>query len=116
MFRFAFIVLAGIGLGALLFGGAGGAVAGFGFLALIPIIFLFKVVFIATLFGMFARRRYDGRWGSEDFRPPWAGGRRSQRSASPERDEGPSETERFEEWHRLAHAREEVDGWVTGTE
>ena len=25
-----------------------------------------------------------------------------------------SSEERFEDWHRLAHAREEVDGWVDG--
>lgn len=112
MFRFAFFVLAGIGLGALLFGGAGGAAAGVGFLALIPVFFLLKVLFIAMLFGMFARRRYSYRSGA-DFRPPWGrGGGSRRRSPSSQEEAGGEETDRFEEWHRMAHAKEEVDSWA----
>jgi len=112
MFRFAFLVLAGIGLGALLFGGANSAAAGVGFLALIPVFFFFKVLFIVMVFGMFARRRYSYRSGA-DFRPPWArGGGSRRRSSSSQKEAGGTETDRFEEWHRMAHAKEEVDSWA----
>lgn len=113
MFRFAFVILAGIGLGALLFGGAPSAAAGVGFLALIPIFLFFKLLFIAMLFGMFARHRFGNQRKSEDFRPAWARGSESgRRSPSSRKDEVPSEIDRFEEWHRIAHAKEEVDSWV----
>ncbi len=113
MFRFAVLVLAGIGLGALFFGGAESAAFGVGFLALIPLFILMKLVFIGLIFGAFARRGYRNGWNRGDFRPPWtwteSSGRRSSR---PTRDERPSETDRFEEWHRMAHAKEEVDSWA----
>jgi hypothetical protein len=113
MFRFAFVILAGIGLGAILFGGAESAATGIGFLALIPIFFFFKLLFIAMLFGMFARRRFGYQRTGKDFRPPWAraGGSR-RRSSSSRPDKGPAESDRFEEWHRMAHAKEEVDSWA----
>lgn len=118
MFRFAILVLAGIGLGAILFGAAPSASAGIGFLALIPLFFLFKILLIATLFGMFARRRYGGMKGDEAG-PPWAWrgdpfqgrSRRGPRRRSSDTEE-PTNTDRFEEWHRLAHAKEEVAGWA----
>ena len=113
MFRFAVLVLAGIGLGALLFGGAEGVGAGIGFLALIPLFFILKIMFIAMIFGAFAHRGYRSRTGASDFRPPWMRndwtGRRSTR---PRSDDGPSEDDRFEEWHRMAHAKDEVDSWA----
>jgi len=109
MFRFAFLILAGIGLGALLFGGSESAAAGVGFLALIPILFLLKVIFIASLFGFFARRS-SYRWtGSAGRRPPWMWADTGRR---PTKEEAPAETDRFEEWHRMAHARDEVDSWA----
>lgn len=113
MFRFAILVLAGIGLGALLFGGSPSAATGVGFLALIPIFFFFKVLFIAMLFGMFARRRFGTRWKTQDFSSPWTGrpGKGQNRSAT-RPDERPAETDRFEEWHRMAHAKEEVASWA----
>ena len=118
MFRFAILVLAGIGLGAILFGGAPSASAGIGFLALIPLFFLFKILLIATFFGMFARRRIGGM-KSEDSEHPWdwrgprwqSGPRRRPREKSNSNDE-PSGTDRFEEWHRMAHAKEEVASWA----
>lgn len=117
MFRFAFVVLAAMGLGALLFGGARSAAVGVGFLALIPIFLFLKLVFIAMIFGVFARRRHGYQWRSEDSRPPWMrGGSQRRRSGTAARDRGPSEADRFEEWHNMAHAKEEVDSWVPETE
>lgn len=114
MFRFAILVLAGIGLGAILFGGAPSAAAGIGFLALIPLLFLFKILLIATFFGFVVRRRFSsemndgGNKHSWDWQPgPW---RRPQRRQKP--DSKSTENDRFEDWHRMAHAKEEVDGWI----
>ena len=105
MFRFAFGILAVIGLGALLFGGITGLAIGAGWLLLAPLLFLFKIMFIFMLFGMFRRaggprrRTSSGPWG---WRP----------SSSRPVDQGPSRREQFEEWHSMEHAREEVDSWV----
>lgn len=110
MFRFAFLVLAGFALGALLFGGAGSVAAGVGFFALFPLLLLAKVVFIAMIFGMFSRRGYGSRWRTSEFRSFWE--RDPSGSRGTTKDEGPTETDRFEEWHRMAHAREEVDSWA----
>ena len=118
MFRFAILVLAGIGLGAILFGGAPSAAAGIGFLALIPLFFLFKILLIATIFGMFARRRFGGM-KSEDWDhpwhwrgPQWQGGPRRRPKRKSDTKDTTSDTDRFEEWHRMAHAKEEVASWV----
>ena len=105
VFLLAIIVLAMIGLGSVI----GSGVAGLAALAIIPILFL-KFMFVMFLFGFVGRRFwYSGRrpsagWGE----PPWRG--RSRPQAEPSR---PSGEERFEEWHRMAHAREEVDSWVS---
>ena len=110
VFRFAFLVLAGFALAALLFGGAGSGAAGVGFLALFPLLLLAKLVFILVIFGLFSRRGYGPRWRNNDFRPFW--GRDASGSRGATKEEGPTETDRFEEWHRMAHAREEVDSWA----
>jgi len=110
MFRFAILVLAGIALGAVIFGGGGSAAAGVGFFALFPLLLLAKLVFIAMIFGMFARRGYGSRWRTNEFRSFWD--RDPSGSQAATKDEGPTETDRFEQWHRMAHAREEVDSWV----
>lgn len=117
MFRFAIGVLAIVGavwLFSSLFGAvgaaAGGAAAAGAFL-LVPLFFAFKLLFVLMLFGFFAKaagmgpRR--GPWGRRNwgYRP---GDSTSSPSAEPRRDRD----EDFEEWHRLAHARDEVDGWV----
>ncbi len=117
MFRFAFVVLAGIGLGALLFGGSSSAAAGIGLLALIPIFIFFKLLFVAMLFGVFARRRFGYQRKGQDFSAPWARESvRRHRAPSHGKDKSPSETDRFEEWHRMAHAKEEVDSWTSEPE
>ena len=114
MFRFAILVLAGIGLGAILFGGGPSAAAGIGVLALIPLFFLFKILLIMAFFGGFARRRFGGF--DKDDGPEqsweWPGGpwRRPQRRNRS--SDSPSRTDQFEDWHRMAHAKEEVAGWA----
>ncbi|MBG7605769.1 MAG: hypothetical protein IZT58_14275 [Actinobacteria bacterium] len=110
MFRFAILVLAGIAVGAVIFGGAGSAAAGVGFFALFPLLLLAKLVFIAMIFGLFARRGYGSRWRTGEFRSFWDRDPSGSRGAT--KDERQSETDRFEQWHRMAHAREEVDSWV----
>ena len=115
MFRFALLVLAGIGLGALLFGGAESAAAGVGFLAFIPIFFFLKILFVAMIFGMFARRRYGYSWDRNEGPSPWRWTPPRRRpDSSPERRR--SDEDRFEEWHRMSHARDEVDSWVEDVE
>ena len=105
MFRFGIAVLAIVGLVSLLSGAAGWAVAG-GLFLLAPVFFIFKIMFFLMMFGIFKaafahRRGYtsQGPWGWRPRRPTT-------------RSEGPSEKDRFEEWHRMDHARQEVDSWV----
>ncbi len=105
MFRFAILVLAAIGLGSLLFGGAGFA-AGAGFLLLAPLLFLAKIMFFVMIFGLF--KHGFGHYRRPSANGPW--GRRPRREST--RDRVPSEEERFADWHRLQHARDEVDSWV----
>lgn len=102
VFILAIIVLAFIGLGSVLGAGA----AGIGALFLLPIIFL-KLTFFLFLFGFVGRHFYRGPRRPGDWSEP-----RWQWRARPE-PRSPSNEERFEEWHRMAHAREEVDGWVS---
>ncbi len=108
----------GLLLGAALFGGVGavGSVVAAPFLVLG---FMFKVVLFFVLFGLVARmlagcskrdrrpRTWSGpnrgSW-SDETRSPW-----SRRRPPSERDEEESRSDRFEEWHRMAHARQEVD-------
>lgn len=101
VFLLALIVLAMIGVGSVL----GSGLAGFGALLLLPLLFL-KVAFVLMLFGFVGRRiggrRISREWGN----PGWVGRSRPRPEASASRED------RFEEWHRMAHAREEVDGWV----
>ncbi len=106
MFRLAIVVLAIVGLVSLFSGGASGFAAGAGFLFLLPLLLLAKVMFLVMLFGFigrgFARRgptRYDSPWGRRERVKRQGGDKRSREDA-------------FEEWHRMAHAREEVDSWL----
>ncbi len=118
MFRFAILVLAGIGLGAILFGSAPSAGVGLWFLAAIPLFIFFKIMLIATFFGL-ARRRFNGPEG-KNFEHPWewrgrhwqAGPSRRRRKDKETTEKRPSDNDRFEEWHRMAHAKEEVAGWA----
>lgn len=107
MFRLVLAVLATIGLFSLLFGSAGGAAAGAGWLLIAPLLFLAKIMLFVMLFGLF---RYGFGHGRRYYRRPGGDWRRQ----SPDTDVGPSTQEEFEDWHRLQHAREEVDGWVDG--
>lgn len=102
MFRFAFVALAFVTLGAVLASGIEAAS-----LVLVPLFIAAKVLFLMLFFGaiggMFFRNHGDRRQ-----RPPW--NRPSRLRAE---DEGVQRREElFEEWHRVAHAREEVDTWV----
>jgi hypothetical protein len=104
VFAVAVLVLAMIGLASVL----GTSVAWIGALFLLPLIVL-KVAFVLMMFG-FIGRRMAGRRPSWDWdEPRWVGRSRPGRRRS--EPSAPRE-ERFEEWHRMAHAREEVDGWV----
>ena len=103
MFRFAFIALAFVALGAILAGGLEGA----GFLVLAPLFILGKVFLIMLFFGAIGGFFWRG-YGDGPQRPPWARQRRPRRTEQPQQ----SREEIFEEWHRVAHARDEVDGWV----
>lgn len=104
IFRFLFGVVALIAIATLaasLVGGAASAgLAALGALVFLPII-LFKGFLLLMLFGFFGRMAF-GRFGRPSQR--W------DRSGNQERV--PSAEDRFEEWHRMAHAREEVDSWT----
>lgn len=83
-----------------------GAGAGAGLLPLGPLFLIIKIGFLLMVFGAFGRG-LRGR-GRRDFvRHDW----QTRSPAGTER--GPSQEE-FDEWHRLTHARQEVDGWVDG--
>ncbi len=97
---FIIIVLAVIGIASLV----GSSFTAVGALVLIPIL-LFKILLIFAFLGFMGRAFGGGR--------RWRGPRRSGRRDRGERQpEGPSEEDRFDEWHRTSHARDEVDGWV----
>lgn len=117
MFRIIVAALAIIGL-ASLFTDVGAGLA-IGALALAPLFFLMKLAFFAFLFTWFVRAgRRHGRpagwskgWRSRDlptFMERWG----EQPSRRPAAQPGRDDRDRFERWHDLAHAREEVDSWV----
>ena len=101
VFLLAVLVLAMIGLGSVL----GSGLAGLGALFLLPILLL-KIGFFLMLFGFVGRRLSGRAWEWDE--PSWRGRSRPRR-----REPSVSSEDRFEEWHRMAHAREEVDGWVS---
>ena len=107
--RFVVVVLAVIGLVAVFNSVFGSAAASVGLLLLIPIL-LFKLFIIMMLLGFIGRKFWG--WGDHPHRWRHQGGRRR-------RPDIPSSEDRFENWHRMAHAKEEVDSWdpeVPGTE
>ena len=63
-----------------------------GFFALFPPLLLAEVVFIAMIFGMFARRGFGSRWRTDEFRSFWD--RDSYGSRDTAKDEGPTGTDR----------------------
>ncbi|NNK90839.1 MAG: hypothetical protein HKO87_00250 [Acidimicrobiia bacterium] len=121
MFRLVVAALAIVGLVSLFFGSGPAAAVGVGFLA-IPLI-LAKVFFFVLLLGFIARgvsghRGRRGHWRNQSAQGrPWMwqvpsdreGRSRQSRRSRPER---PSREDDFEEWHRMAHARKEVDDWA----
>jgi hypothetical protein len=103
-------MLAGIGIGALLFGGAGSA--GLWLLAAIPLFIFFKIALFGLIFGAFVGRG-AGEWRRSGYGPPWMPERPSRvRRNRSDQAEASSGNERFEEWHRMAHARDEVESWA----
>jgi hypothetical protein len=113
---FGVLLLVGIGLmlGAALFGG----VEAVGSVLAAPLVvlgFLFKIILFFLLFGLIARlfagsARRDMNWAGPR-RGTWCGGARSTWTGhrSSEGDVDEDVDNRFEEWHRMAHARQEVD-------
>jgi hypothetical protein len=106
MFRLAIVVLAVVGLVSLFSGGGSGAATGVGFLFLLPLLLLAKVLFFFMLFGFIGRGFM--RRGPAGEEPPWTRRRRTEGKSGGRRPQEDS----FEEWHRMAHAREEVDSWL----
>lgn len=106
MFRLGIAVLAIVGLVSLLSGTAGWVAVG-GIALLAPLFFIFKIMLFFMIFGMF-KGAFAHRHGHHSDRFPWD--RRPRRRDT--RSDGPSDEERFEEWHRIQHARDEVDSWV----
>ncbi len=99
LFLLAVVVFAMIGVGSVL--------GSIGILILLPILIL-KLMFLMMLFGFIGRRFWSrGRPWNWD-QPSWRGRPRSGRQKPRALSE-----DRFEDWHRMAHAREEVDGWVS---
>ncbi len=106
-----------VGLG-VLFGVslAGGSAATAGWLAapFIVLGFIFKILFFFLIIGFIAKA-VGGRRHWEKAGGPWseeARQHRQKRHGSREEAESSSRSDRFEEWHRMAHAREEVDDHV----
>lgn len=116
MFRFAVAVLAAFGLGALIFGGIDTAAAGFGLLVLAPIFFIFKMFLFLALFGMISRAmwRRDSGHNRPFIRSDWHNHYRRHRSGSTgeSRPDRVSEGDRLDEWHRMSHAKDEVESWT----
>ena len=116
MFRLAIVILAIVGLVSLFSGGASGATAGAGLLFLLPLLLLAKVLFFVMLFGFIGRGfgrhgrdRSGSPWGKWERPEAWGSRKRSQRH-----EDTRSRSDDFEEWHRMAHAKDEVDSWTEG--
>jgi len=117
-FGLLFMVGFGVLLGAAIFGGPA-AVGGLVVAPFVVLGFVFKIILFFMLFGLVVRmfagsggrgrrsRSWCGlssqRW-SDEPRSRWSGPINSS-----EKHEGDSRDGRFEEWHRMAHARQEVD-------
>lgn len=105
IFRFTFVVFALVAMASLaasLFGGAASTgFAALGALMVLPILF-FKGVFLLMIFGFFGRMAFGHRHRDRD----------SWRRPAASNDASPSPDQQFEDWHRMAHAREEVESWT----
>ena len=116
MIRFVLVILAAIGLGSLLFGSVGVLATGLGFLLLAPLVIAMKILFFIVVFGLVKAALTGSRgWNCNSAARPrdWMKSHRSGRRRSERRPaEEKSDHDRFEEWHRMEHARKEVDSWV----
>ncbi|MDJ0925598.1 MAG: hypothetical protein QNJ77_13650 [Acidimicrobiia bacterium] len=106
MFRFVIAALAIVGLVSLFTGGTSAATTGAGLLLLFPLLLLAKIAFFVMLFA-FVGRGFARRGPSRD----WPGWDRWERPRARRGDRKSNEDD-FEEWHRMAHAKEEVDSWT----
>ena len=96
--------LAVLGLVSLFSSGTSAAAAGAGAILLAPVLLFAKVAFFLFLFGMVGR--------GFGHRSPWRPGQRPSSGRERPTSTNPVTETDFEEWHRLRHARDEVDGWV----
>jgi len=94
---------------ALVSGVVGSPVAGL-VLLVAPLVFLVKVALLVLLLGAFGRGCWRRSQASDDGRR--ADGGWGRRSDSSQQRTGKSPEQSFEEWHRMAHAKEEVDSWA----
>lgn len=122
----------GLMLGAAMFGGGGTAatlvaapVLALGFVLKV-MLFLVFFSFLAKAFGRNVHQSHsssDSRhhggppWMRPDFQKAWdfRGSRDEKRPPEDEKDR-PTTADRFEDWHRMAHAREEVDDYAPPVE
>lgn len=104
MFRIVAVALALIGIGALVATGIGAA----GAWIVGGVFFVGKLLLFLLLFGLIAGFFFRGSRGG----PPWAKRGWRQTEAWNQPAVGSGRHEQFEDWHRVAHAREEVDSWV----
>ena len=116
-FGFLFLVGMGVLIGAAIFGGTE-AIAGVLATPFVILGFMFKVFLFMLLFGFImkmmgrgARRRGSRHHWSQNQAGRWPEGAPTQwrRCGPQESDEDQTHDDRFEEWHRMAHARQEVD-------
>lgn len=104
IFRILPLILAVVVISSLISNGAEVAAVGLGALLLVPFI-LFKVFLVFMVFG-FMGRAFSRRG---HHRRPWDGQGWDPQTTD---DTRPTEEDKFEDWHRMAHAREEVDRWA----
>ena len=104
---FIIVVLAIIGLFSLFGATVSTALGALGALVIIPIV-LFKLLLLMAFLGCAGRAFAGGRRRHGN----WSGSYR--RWDRPERSEEPQQSpeDRFEDWHRMAHAKDEVDSWA----
>lgn len=107
LFRIGVAVLAVVGLFSLLGVVGAGIATALGALLILPL-FLLKIGLIMAVIGFFGKRvaGCGRRAGSVDWHEQWSRRRRRPQERQPSKEES------FEEWHRMAHAREEVDSWA----
>ena len=116
---FGLLVFVGLGvlIGATL---AGGSAATAGWLAapFLVVGLIFKIAFFFLLLG-FVARAFGGRRHWEKAGGPWSEEARQhwqKRHGASEDGKSHLPSDRFDEWHRMAHARKEVDDHVPPVE